>query len=131
MKQNKFCVKEVMTANFISVDSSSSINDAAKMMENSDVDAIMVMEGNELRGIITDRDFAIKVAAHAYPIDTPIRRVMSTPVISVFPEEEISTAAELMATRKIRKLPVVENDKVIGIITSADLIEHLKLSTNY
>ncbi|MFQ5572981.1 MAG: CBS domain-containing protein [Nitrosopumilaceae archaeon] len=124
MEQSVICVKDIMTSQVISVDSSVSVNDAAKMMENSEVGAIIVMEGEEPRGIITDRDFAIKIAAHAYPIDTPVRRVMSFPLITIGPEEPISVAADLMSTRKIRKLPVVDEDKIIGIVTATDLVNH-------
>jgi len=118
------CVRDIMTKQVISVDSSASANDAAKMMEDAEVGAIIVMEGNEPRGIITDRDFAIKVAAHAYPIDTPVRRIMSVPLITITPDESILVAADLMASRKIRKLPVLDEDKVIGIITATDLVNH-------
>ncbi len=130
MEQNVICVKDIMTNQVISVDSSVSVNDAAKMMENSEVGAIIVMEGNEPRGIITDRDFAIKIAAHAYPIDTPVRRVMSSPLITIGPEELISVAADLMSTRKIRKLPVMDEDKIIGIVTATNLVDHQLHSLN-
>ena len=124
MEQSVICVKDIMTNQVISVDSSVSVNDAAKMMESSEVGAIIVMEGNEPRGIVTDRDFAIKIAAHAYPIDTPVRRVMSFPLITIGPDEPISVAADLMSTRKIRKLPVMDEDKIIGIVTATDLVNH-------
>ena len=130
MEQSVIYVKDIMTNQVISVDSSVSVNDAAKMMENSEVGAIIVMEGNEPRGIITDRDFAIKIAAHAYPIDTPVRRVMSTPLITIGPEELISVAADLMSTRKIRKLPVMDEDKIIGIVTATNLVDHQLHSLN-
>jgi CBS domain-containing protein len=116
-----------MTKQIISVDSSASVNDAAKMMEDSEVGTIIVMEGGEPRGIITYRDFAIKIAAHAYPIDTPARRVMSTPIITIGPDEHISTAADLMSTRKVRRLPVIDDDKIIGIVTTTDLVAQLKI----
>ncbi len=130
MEQSVIYVKDIMTNQVISVDSSVSVNDAAKMMENSEVGAIIVMEGNEPRGIITDRDFAIKIAAHAYPIDTPVRRVMSSPLITIGPEELISVAADLMSTRKIRKLPVMDEDKIIGIVTATNLVDHQLHSLN-
>ena len=124
MEQSVIYVKDIMTNQVISVDSSVSVNDAAKMMESSEVGAIIVMEGNEPRGIVTDRDFAIKIAAHAYPIDTPVRRVMSFPLITIGPDEPISVATDLMSTRKIRKLPVMDEDKIIGIVTATDLVNH-------
>ena len=63
----------------VSVNSSVTATDAAKMMEDTGVGAIVVLENNMPVGIITDRDFAIKIAAHSYPIDTPVSRIMSSP----------------------------------------------------
>lgn len=88
-KVSKICVKDIMTRYVVSVDSSVTASDAAKMMEDTNIGAIIVMENNVPMGIITDRDFAIKVTAHAYPIDTPVKRIMSTPLISTTPEESV------------------------------------------
>ena len=72
---------------------------------------------------MTDRDFAIKIAAHAYPIQTKIRQVMSSPLIHVGPDDEVWIAADLMYSRKIRKLPVIEEDRLLGIITTSDIVK--------
>ncbi|QDI89324.1 CBS domain-containing protein [Candidatus Nitrosopumilus sp. SW] len=122
--QQKTLVKEIMSNSVISVDSSVTATDAAKMMENSNVGAIAVLENGSPVGIVTDRDFAIKITAHSYPIDTPIRRIMSTPLISIDPDSDLFTASDLMSTRNIRKLPVIDDDRIIGIITSTDLVKH-------
>ena len=122
--QQKTSVKEVMNNSVISVDSSITAADAAKMMEDSKVGAVVVFENASPIGIVTDRDFAIKITAHAYPIDTPVRRIMSSPLISIDPDSDIWTASDLMSTRNVRKLPVIDDDKVIGIITSSDLVKH-------
>ena len=123
--QQKTTVKEIMNHSVVSVDSSVTATDAAKMMEDSKVGAIVVFENASPIGIITDRDFAIKITAHAYPIDTPVRRIMSSPLISIDPESDLWTASDLMSTRNVRKLPVIDDDKVIGIITSSDLVKHI------
>ena len=73
-------VHQVMKNSILSIDSSVSAYEAAKMMEDADVGALVVMENNQPVGIITDRDFAIKVVAHAFPRDTPVRRIMSHPI---------------------------------------------------
>jgi CBS domain-containing protein len=117
-------VRDVMTTSVISVDSSTIAHDAAKMMEESEIGAIVVFENNLPIGIITDRDFAIKITAHAYPIDTPVRRIMSTPLITITSDSNIWNAANLMNSRKIRKLLVVDDEQVVGIITVTDLINH-------
>ncbi len=122
-------VHQVMKNSILSIDSSVSAYDAAKMMEDTDVGALVVMENNQPVGIITDRDFAIKVVAHAFPRDTPVRRIMSHPITFIGPHATLWVAAELMTSGKIRKLPVIDDDKVIGIITATDLINYMVLNS--
>ena len=122
-------VKDIMTKSVISVDASISVNEAAKMMEDAKVGAVIVMENNTPVGIVTDRDFAVKIVAHAYQITTPVKQIMSSPLIATSPEETVMMAADLMYTRDIRKLPVIDNDKVIGMITATDLVNQLAIST--
>jgi signal-transduction protein with cAMP-binding, CBS, and nucleotidyltransferase domain len=72
---------------------------------------------------MTDRDFAIKIAAHAYPIHTKVKQVMSSPLIHVNPNDEVWVAADLMYTRKIRRLPVLDEDELLGIVTATDFVK--------
>lgn len=127
---SKITVRDVMTKSVIAIDSSITVNEAAKMMEDVKVGAVIVMENNTPVGIITDRDFAVKIVAHAYQITTPVKQIMSTPLIAINPGESIWMVADLMYTRNIRKLPVIEDDKVIGIITATDLVNQLAISTD-
>ena len=120
----KALVKEIMSNSVVSVDSSVTATDAAKMMEDADVGAIAVLENGSPVGIVTDRDFAIKIAAHSYPLDTPIRRMMSSPLISIDPNSDLWTASDLMSSRNVRKLPVIDDDRIVGIITSSDLVKY-------
>ena len=122
-------VKDIMNKSVISVDSSITVNEAAKMMEDAKVGAVIVMENNTPVGIVTDRDFAVKIVAHAYQITTPVKQIMSSPLIATIPDETVLMAADLMYTRDIRKLPVIDNDQVVGIITATDLVNQLAIST--
>lgn len=122
-------VHQIMKNSILSISSSVSAYDAAKMMEDANVGALVVMENNHPVGIITDRDFAIKVVAHAFPRDTPVRRIMSHPITSIGPHATLWVAAELMTSCKLRKLPVIDDDKVIGIITATDLINYMVLNS--
>jgi CBS domain-containing protein len=122
-------VYQVMKNSILSIDSSASAYEAAKMMEDTNVGALVVMENNQPVGIITDRDFAIKVVAHAFPRDTPVRRIMSHPITFIGPHATLWVAAELMTSGKFRKLPVIDDDKVIGIITATDLINYMVLNS--
>ena len=123
-------VKDIMTKSVISIDSSASINDAAKMMEDAKVGAIVVMENNTPIGIVTDRDFAVKVAAHAYAISDPVKKIMSSPLITINPDESVWMISDLMYTRGIRKIPVIDNDQVVGMVTATDLVNQLAVSTD-
>jgi len=129
MKSEGITVKDIMTKSVIAVDSSVNVNEAAKMMEDAKVGAVIVMENNTPIGIVTDRDFAVKIVAHAYQITTPVKQIMTSPLIATSPDETILMAADLMHTRNIRKLPVIDNDKVVGIITATDLVNQLAIST--
>ena len=123
--QQKTWVKEVMSKSIVSVDASVTATDAAKMMEDTEVGAVVVLDKNMPIGIVTERDFAIKITAHSYPIDTPVRRIMSSPLIFIDPNSDLWIASDLMSTRKVKKLPVIDEDKVVGIITSSDLVKHI------
>lgn len=122
-------VKDIMTKSVISVDAEITVNEAAKMMEDAKVGAVIVMENNTPVGIVTDRDFAVKIVAHAYQITTPVKQIMSSPLIATSPDETVLMAADLMYSRDIRKLPVIDNDSVVGIITATDLVNQLAVST--
>ncbi len=118
-------IADVMTKSVISVDASMTINEAAKMMEDTKVGAVIVMENNVPVGIVTDRDFAVKVAAHAYPITESVKQIMSSPLFSINSDESVRTAADLMHDRGIRKLPVIDDENIVGIITATDIVNLL------
>ena len=118
-------VADVMTKSVISVDASITVNEAAKMMEDARVGAVIVMENNLPVGIVTDRDFAVKVVSHAYQISSPIKQIMSSPLFSINSDESVRTAADLMHERGIMKLPVINDKNVVGIITARDIVNLL------
>ena len=118
-------IQDIMTRALITVNLSTTVLQVAKMMEQGGIGAILVQNNSNPVGIITDRDFATKIAANNLPFDTPVEKIMSSPLITINHNELISAAAERMTTKKIRKLPVTENGKVVGIITSTDLVTQL------
>ena len=125
----RISVSDIMTKNVISVDATVTVNEAAKMMEDAKVGAMIVMENNTPVGIVTDHDLAVKIVAHAYPIQTPVKNIMSSPLIGVNPDETVLMVADLMYTRNVRKIPVIDNDKIIGIVTATDLVNQFAIST--
>ena len=118
-------VKDIMTTTLISVNPTTTTFQIAKMMDQGGIGAIIVKDNDDTVGIITDRDFAVKIVANNLPSDTPVEKTMSSPLITINHSEPISAAAEMMSSKKIRKLAVSENGKIIGIITSTDLVNQL------
>ncbi len=127
---SEILVKDIMNKSLISVDSSTTVFQIANLMEKGGIGAILVKKDNTPTGIITDRDFAIKITTQKLPLDTPIDKVASYPLITIDSSESILVAANLMSSKKIRKLAVVNDVKVIGIITSTDLVNQLALATD-
>lgn len=122
-------VKDIMSRALITVDASTTIYQVAKMMEQGRLGAIIVKNDSH-QGIITDRDFAIKIAVNKQPLDTPVHKVASYPLQTINSNESILAAADSMSAKKIRKLVVVEDGKVVGIITSTDLVNQLAKMKN-
>ena len=114
-------VKDIMKNTVISIDSSLTVKDAAKMMEDSGVGCVVVMENGVATGILTERDFVRKIAAHEKSLSTPVKEVMSSPLIVINPDETVWELAELMKQRRIHKVPVVNEGRLVGIATSTDL----------
>ena len=119
-------VRDVMSKQLIITPSTTTIYQISKMMEHG-IGAVFVKKDSITIGIITDRDFAIKIMANKYPSDTPVGQVASMPLQTIGPNESILDAAKQMSSKKIRKLAVIEDNKVIGIITTTDLTNQLSL----
>ncbi len=114
-----------MTKALLSVNPSTTIFQIARMMKLGGIGAVLVKKDDAPAGIITDRDFAIKVAVNNLPLDTPVDKVASYPLVTINSNASISDTADMMTTKKIRKLAVEEDGKVIGIVTSTDLVNQL------
>ena len=118
-------IEDIMTRALITVNRSTTALQVAKMMEQGGIGAVLVQDNNNPVGIVTDRDYATRVAANDLPLKTAVENIMSSPLITINHNEPISAAAERMTTKKIRKLAVTENGKIVGIITSTDLVTQL------
>ena len=118
-------IQDIMTRALITVNLSTTALQVAKMMEQGGIGAILVQDNGNPVGIVTDRDYATRIAANDLPLKTAVENIMSTPLITINHDEPISAAAERMTSKKIRKLAVTENGKMIGIVTSTDLVTQL------
>ena len=119
-------VKDVMSKALISVDPATTVFQVAKMMEQG-IGAVLVKKDGTPAGIITDRDYAINIAVNKISLDTPVEKVASFPLITIDAGDTIKSAASQMTSKKIRKLAVVDNGKVVGIITSTDLVTQMSM----
>src|SRR5215475_4996152 len=98
--------------------------EAIRLMAERHVGALLVMKGETLSGIVSERDYARKVILRGRSsADTPVRDIMSSPVITVTPADAVTRCMELMTERRVRHLPVTEGARVIGMISIGDLVK--------
>jgi len=107
-----------------SVEPQVAVLEAIRAMANHHVGALLVMSGASLLGIVSERDYARKVILLGRSSsDTPVRDIMSTPVLTVGPEDSASRCMQLMTEKRVRHLPVIEGGRVIGMISIGDLVK--------
>jgi CBS domain-containing protein len=103
-----------------------SVFEALKLMADKNIGAVLVMEGEKLEGIMSERDYARKIALKGkFSKEVPVREIMSSKVICVGPEQTINNTKAIMISKRIRHLPVLEEDKLIGLISIGDVVNAL------
>jgi CBS domain-containing protein len=122
-------VKDLMTKNVVTVDTNKTVVEAAVLMSEKDIGDLIVMEGNTPVGIITERDFVRRVLAEGKSTDSKVSEVMTSPLKVIDPDAPIKEAARRMVNKRIRRLPVIKDNKLVGIITAADFARHLSKKT--
>ena len=117
-------VQEAMTPNPTAITPDTTLQEAAGLMKTEDVGALPIVEDGRLKGVVTDRDIAIRAVAEGVAADTAVRDIASTDVVSIDPQQSLEEAARLMAQHQIRRLPVVEEDGVLaGMLAQADVAQ--------
>jgi CBS domain-containing protein len=115
-------VQDIMKKVVLSIDASMAVIDAAKMMDDASVGAIVVIQENIAVGIITERDIVKRVVAKGKPSQINVKEVMSPNLVVVNPNNTVLELAQLMKERQIHRVPVVKDDRLIGMVTSFDLV---------
>lgn len=107
-----------------SVAPGASVLDAVRAMAERHIGALLVMEAGRLTGIISERDYARKVVLKGRSsTTTAVHEIMSAPVVTIAPEQTVDDAMRVMTTRRIRHLPVVRGDSVLGVVSIGDLVK--------
>lgn len=118
--------------NVLRIGADESVFDAVRRMVEANVGSLLVMAGDEVAGIVTERDYLRRVAVEGRSdMDTPVREIMSTPLVVVTPETSVDECMALMTNRRIRHLPVVEDGEVTGIVSIGDVVKFQSRQQSY
>ncbi|GCE75962.1 CBS domain-containing protein [Cellulomonas biazotea] len=114
-------VSDVLIPAPLSVETTTTVREAADLMREHDVGDLVVVEQGRLVGIVTDRDLVVRVLAVGGVPQDPVGQVCTGAPVVVGPDDDVQTAAQLMATHAVRRLPVVSGGEVVGIVSLGDL----------
>lgn len=114
-------IRDVMTPNPRTIAPDDSIQSAARVMRDEDTGVVPVVENGRPVGVVTDRDIVVRAVADGDQPNQPVRAIISTRLVSVSPEMSTQEASELMSEHQVRRLPVVDNDHLVGIVSIGDL----------
>jgi len=122
-----YCARDILREKGLEIFTTSpdaSVYEALKQMDEKDVGALLVFENKQLVGIISERDYARKMILKGkHSRDTPVREVMTTSIVTVTPDKDLEECMELITVRRIRYLPVVDGDELMGIISIGDIVK--------
>jgi CBS domain-containing protein len=115
-------IRELMTLNPVSMPDTASVQEAARAMREQDIGDVIVIKHNQVCGIVTDRDIVVRIVAEAQdPATTTLADIYSHSLLTVTPTDSIEHAVRLMRDHAIRRLPVLEGGKALGIVSLGDL----------
>lgn len=120
-------LRDIMIKKVVTIEVDRTAQDAAKLMAEYSIGSLVIVSDGNPVGIVTERDLVRKVCAKDIASSkVPLSEVMSSPVIWAEPDIPIETAVQRMFNNKIRRLPILENGKIVGIVTVSDLAKHLR-----
>jgi CBS domain-containing protein len=115
-------VGEVMAHELVTCDVNATLTEVAALMRDRDIGDVLVLDGDELRGIVTDRDIVVRgVAAGADPRQATVAGACSEDLLTVSPQTSVDEAARLMAEQAVRRVPVVDGGQPVGVVSLGDL----------
>jgi CBS domain-containing protein len=114
-------VREIMSHDIVSLNSDDTIERAAQLMKQHDIGSIPVCSNNQVVGIITDRDITLRNVASGQDTQQKVRDIMSSNPVVGNPDMNVQDAARIMSEKQIRRLPIVENNSIVGIVSLGDI----------
>jgi CBS domain-containing protein len=124
-------VRDVMNTDVVTATAGTAISEVAERMAARDVGAVVIVEGDKPVGIVTDRDLVVDHLAKGHTQDHPVREAMSgggplSGLVTIAPDLDVLVAAQELGRRKVGRLPVVEGDRLVGILSAGDLAKQLR-----
>lgn len=110
-----------MTRDLTTVDGGATLKEVANLMREQDIGNVLIMDGERLAGIVTDRDIVIRAVAYGHDLGSPVTDYSSDNVFTMDASSSVQDAAQEMANRQLRRLPITEEGRVVGIVSLADL----------
>ncbi|MET0212229.1 MAG: CBS domain-containing protein [Vicinamibacterales bacterium] len=114
-------IRDVMTPNPRTVSPQDSIQNVARIMRDEDTGVVPVVDNGKPVGVITDRDIVVRAVAEGGQLNRPVRDIVTNELVAATPDMSVSEATELMSAHQVRRLPVVENNRLVGIVSIGDI----------
>jgi CBS domain-containing protein len=125
-------VRELMRRKVFTLDKDKSVKEAAKLMQKNDVSSVLVESDDMIVGIVTERDIVRKIVAEGFdPSKVLLQDIMTSPLIVVSPDATVEDASKLMVTFGVRRLPVMQDRMLVGIISASDIAAYLAKEKKY
>ena len=123
-------VSDIMKKKIISIDESETIKKSASMMNEAGIGSIIITKANIPVGILTERDFVTKIASKEISLSVPVSQVMTHPLLVIAPNQTVWEVAEIMRNMGIHRVAVQEGSKIIGMVTTTDLVKIFSISSD-
>jgi CBS domain-containing protein len=116
-------IRDLLNGDPVTVEASATVGEAAKLMDEKDIGNVLVVENDEVQGIVTDRDIVVRVLAKGNGPDASVREAATTDLETLEPNASIEDAIQKMEQANVRRLPVVEDGKPVGVVSLGDLAQ--------
>ena len=126
-EEDSMQIKNLMRKQVVSCSPSTSVHDVAGMMKDRNVGSVLIVEGTGLKGIVTDRDIALRLAADSMdPHSTSIDRIMTANPKTISADADLESALQLMSKGSVRRIPVTQDGRLVGLLSSADVAVEIR-----